>query len=99
MKEMKGVSIETKLYRVPPTVPWEDSIHKVSGIEWIIVEMKTDTGHTGVGWSYTVGMGGTAVKALIETYLVPIVEGQDPIRVQGIWQNLWNEARGAGSGG
>jgi L-alanine-DL-glutamate epimerase-like enolase superfamily enzyme len=96
---MRVESIETKLYRIPPTVPWEDSIHRITGIEWIVSEITTDSDITGVGWSYTVGSGGTAVKALIDDYLAPIVIGKDPIRVQAIWQELWNEAKGVGSGG
>lgn len=96
---MKVESIETKLYRIPPTVPWADSIHEISGIEWIVCEITTDNGLTGTGWSYTVGMGGTAVKTLLDDYLVPQVIGEDPVCVLGIWQKLWNEARGVGSGG
>lgn len=96
---MRVESIETKLYRIPPAVAWEDSTHKITGIEWIVTEITTDTGLKGTGWSYTVGFGGTPVKAFIDDYLSPMVIGQDPLRVQGIWEKLWIEARGVGSGG
>ncbi|NEU29737.1 mandelate racemase/muconate lactonizing enzyme family protein [bacterium LRH843] len=96
---MKVKSVETKMYRIPPTVPWEDSSHQYSGIEWIVTEITTDNGWKGTGWSYTVGWGGTAIKALVDDYLAPMVIGQDPLCVQGIWQQLRDESRGVGSGG
>lgn len=98
-EKVRVESVNTKLYRIPPTIPWEDSIHNITGIEWIVTEIETDLGISGVGWSYTVGSGGTAVKALIDDYLAPMVIGENPIRVQGIWQKLFNEAKGVGSGG
>lgn len=73
---MRIEAIETKVYRIPPTIPWEDSIHKISGIEWIVTEITTDNKLTGIGWSYTVGFGATSVKALIDDYLAPMVEDQ-----------------------
>jgi L-alanine-DL-glutamate epimerase-like enolase superfamily enzyme len=52
---MKITEVSTTVYRIPPTVPWEDATHIVSGLEFIIVKIKTNTGLIGTGLSYTVG--------------------------------------------
>lgn len=96
---MKIESLETKLYRIPPTIPWEDSAFKVNGIEFVMVELTTDTGIKGIGWTYTIGVGGTSIKALIDDYFTPIVIGTDPLCISAVWQTLWNEGKIVGPGG
>ena len=96
---MKIRSVETRLYRVPPTVRIQDSIQAVSHWEWIITTVRTDSGLVGTGWSYTLGMGGSAVRAILEDYLAPIVVGEDALAVERIWQKCWLELHANGSGG
>ncbi|MGE3307481.1 MAG: hypothetical protein AB7I52_16115, partial [Rhizobiaceae bacterium] len=45
------------LYRMPPSVPWEDATHRVPAIEVIVLELTVD-GRPAYGFSYTVGVGG-----------------------------------------
>lgn len=56
---MKITDITTHACRLPPASPWEDATNKVAGLEWIIVEIKTDRGLIGTGISYTVDIGET----------------------------------------
>jgi L-alanine-DL-glutamate epimerase-like enolase superfamily enzyme len=95
---MKITHLTTRAYRIPPNPAWEDATNKVDGIEFIIVEVHTDSGSTGVGVSYTVDVGGTAIKALIEDYLANLVVGQDPLRYEAIWDLLQRQSRRLGLG-
>jgi L-alanine-DL-glutamate epimerase-like enolase superfamily enzyme len=63
-----------------------------------VVEVHTDSGTTGVGLSYTVDVGGTAIKALVEDYLANLVVGQDPLRYEAIWNLLQRQSRRLGLG-
>src|ERR1044071_6865642 len=96
---MKIRSVETRLYRVPPTVRIQDSIQAISHWEWIVTTVRTDSGLTGTGWSYTLGMGGSAVRAILDDYLAPIVVGEDALAIERIWQKCWLELHANGSGG
>lgn len=91
--------IESRLYRVPPTVHVQDSIQRITHWEWIITTVKTDAGLTGTGWSYTLGMGGSAIRDIIDSYLAPIVVGSDVQDVDRIWSRCWHELHANGSGG
>ena len=72
---MKIESVSTHACRLPPASPWEDATNKVDGLELIVVELKTDSGLVGTGLSYTVDIGGTVIKALIDDYLAALVIG------------------------
>ncbi|MFC5529411.1 mandelate racemase/muconate lactonizing enzyme family protein [Cohnella yongneupensis] len=95
---MKIIHVESFLYRVPPSMTWIDSTHVVSGIEFIELRIRTDTGLEGIGISYTVGVGGTAVKALIDDYVISSLIGKDPIRYEEIWQDLSGQLHRCGDG-
>lgn len=96
---MRVTDIETRLYRVPPTVRIEDSIQRVSHWEWIVTTLATDAGVTGTGLAYTSGFGGSAIRELVETYVTPLVVGTDPQDIERIWRRLWWELHPLGSGG
>ncbi len=95
---MKITSIESYACRVPPASPWEDATNKVQAIELIFVEVRTDTGLSGTGVSYSVDVGGTAIKTLIDDYLAPLAVGMDPLDYERIWNTLHRQSRRLGLG-
>lgn len=83
---------------MPPSSPWEDATNKVDGLEFIIVEVTTDNGLVGTGISYTVDIGGTVIKALIEDYLAPLVLGMNPLHYEQVWHHMQRQSRRLGLG-
>jgi len=65
-----------RLFRIPPSVPWEDATHRVSAIEIVVLELIVN-GRSAYGFSYTVGVGGTAVRSLIQDYCLAELIGRD----------------------
>jgi L-alanine-DL-glutamate epimerase-like enolase superfamily enzyme len=49
--------------------------------------------------AYTNGMGGSAIRELVETYLTPLIIGRDPLDVEQIWRSGWWELHSLGSAG
>jgi L-alanine-DL-glutamate epimerase-like enolase superfamily enzyme len=96
---MRITGIETRLYRIPPAVQIEDSIQRISHWEFIVSTVTTDAGFTGTGFAYTLGIGGTAVRELVDTYLTPFILGHDPMEVERIWTRCWWEIHALGSAG
>jgi L-alanine-DL-glutamate epimerase-like enolase superfamily enzyme len=96
---MRITGIEARLYRIPPTVQIQDSIQRISHWEFVVTTVTTDAGITGTGFAYTLGIGGTAVRELVGTYLAPLVLGADPVDVERIWTRCWWELHALGSGG
>jgi L-alanine-DL-glutamate epimerase-like enolase superfamily enzyme len=95
---MKVVDIAVEAYRLPPAQPWEDATNRVQALEFVIVTLTTDTKKTGVGLTYSVDVGGTAIKSLIEDYLGSLVIGADPLDYERIWLTLQRQSRRLGVG-
>jgi L-alanine-DL-glutamate epimerase-like enolase superfamily enzyme len=95
---VKIESVHSRLYRIPPSVRWEDATHHVSGLEYVVTEIATDDGIVGTGLSYTTGVGGTAILALVDDYCAAMLRGDDPLAVGRIWTFLEKQLRRNGSG-
>ncbi len=62
---MRISGVETRLYRIPPAVQIEDSIQRISHWKFVVSTVTTNAVMTGTGFTYTVGIGGTPVRELI----------------------------------
>jgi L-alanine-DL-glutamate epimerase-like enolase superfamily enzyme len=96
---VKITSFDTGLYSVPLTESWGSSNYSFTSLEFTVVWLHTDSGHTGTGWTFSVGNGGSAFKNLIDHYLAPKVVGRDPLQVERLWNAMWLESHDIGSGG
>jgi L-alanine-DL-glutamate epimerase-like enolase superfamily enzyme len=96
---MRIRELSFSLHRIPPATPWHDATHKVTGLEFIVARLETMSGAIGTGLSYTVGVGGSAVLALLEDYCGGILDGQDIGEPERIWKLLFDHLHRTGSGG
>lgn len=91
---------ETAAYRVPLPFTLSDSTHgEITHFELITMRVTDADGMTGLGYTYTVDSGGTAVHALVERYLSPVVIGRDADRIEEAWQAMWWALHFGGRGG
>jgi hypothetical protein len=95
---LKIERIETAYYRLP-LEPMGDAGHGAIDTEELITLSLHAEGLTGHGYSYTIGRGGRAVKALIDNDIAPMVVGQDATDIQGIWDLMWQRLLYVGRGG
>lgn len=66
----------------------------------VAVRVRTDEGAEGLGYTYTVGKtGGQAVRAHLEQDVVPWLIGEDPRRIEHLWQRMWSGLHYVGRGG
>jgi L-alanine-DL-glutamate epimerase-like enolase superfamily enzyme len=97
---MKIISIETGLYQIPLTVPLSDSTHgEMPFFELITVRIKDEDGVEGMGYTYSVGVGGRAIYSLVEYDLKPILLNEDATRIERIWWKMWWRLHFSGRGG
>jgi L-alanine-DL-glutamate epimerase-like enolase superfamily enzyme len=96
---MRIAAVECRLYRIPPAARIQDSIQRIAHWEFLLTTVTTDTGLQGTGFAYTLGIGGTALRELVETYLTPLLQGQDVQDIERVWARGWWELHALGSGG
>ncbi|MEY9835737.1 mandelate racemase/muconate lactonizing enzyme family protein [Streptacidiphilus sp. EB103A] len=70
-----------------------DAVQAFLKQETVFVEIRTDDGRTGVGYSYTIGTGGRSVLAMLQQHLLPRLPGQDAAAVERVWFDLFASTR------
>jgi L-alanine-DL-glutamate epimerase-like enolase superfamily enzyme len=92
-------AVETRLARLPlPGGAWQDAIQDVTHIEVVVTDVTTDTGLVGTGFSYTGGVGGRTLRAMLEHDIAPYVTGQ-AAAPRGLWHKCWHHLHNMGGGG
>lgn len=98
---MKVSHIDIALYHVPLAQPLEDAIHGVQReFSLVTVRLATDDGATGMGYTYAVGKtGGSAIAAMLQDDLAPLIVGEDPRHIERLWKKMWWATHYVGRGG
>lgn len=90
--------VRAYLVDLPVEAVRTDAVQSFLKQETVFVEITTDDGLTGRGYSYTIGTGGTAILALLRDYLLPRLAGLDARRVEAIWHELFASTRATAVG-
>ena len=92
-------AVRSYLYDIPPQVRRTDAIQAFESMEFPLVEVEDEDGRIGIGFSYTIGKGGEAIKQIIDQYLIPIILDADANNIDRIWQQMWMDTHWVGRGG
>ena len=93
-------NVRTDHYRIPLPVVLSDSTHgEIPAFELVTVRIEDEDGTEGVGYTYTVGRGGAAIRELIARDMAPDLVGEDAARVEALWKMLWWRVHYVGRGG
>lgn len=85
---MKIISVEPFIVHVPINPPIEDSINTASHWGLSGVNIYTDEGVFGTGFTGTNGFGDHMIADVIEHYYKPILLNRDPFEVKKIWEEM-----------
>jgi L-alanine-DL-glutamate epimerase-like enolase superfamily enzyme len=87
-------------YRIPLDPPLSDSTHGLmTHFELVTVRLTDSDGVEGVGYTYAVNHGGSAIRALIADDLADLMIGEDPDRIAHLWDKMWWAVHYPGRGG
>ena len=87
-------------YRIPlPTVLTDSTHGNLSSFEIICVRIQDKIGNEGLGYTFTVGSGGAAIKNIIDQDLTSLLINEDENRIENLWQKMWWQLHYVGRGG
>lgn len=89
-------SIRARAVCVPLAAATAFSSRLVSERHYALVEVEGDDGVTGIGFCYAGHAGGTLITKAIHGLLAKKLLGQDAHRVEGLWEEMYQEALLAG---
>lgn len=72
-----------------PKVARSDAIQSFVAQETPIVRITCADGAQGIGYSYTIGTGGSSVVALLRDHLAPRLIGRDAAQIERLWKELF----------
>src|SRR6185369_12597842 len=72
-----------------PKVRRTDAIQSFVTQETPMVRITCADGAVGVGYTYTIGTGGSSVVALLRDHLAPRLVGRDASEIEAIWKDLF----------
>jgi L-alanine-DL-glutamate epimerase-like enolase superfamily enzyme len=72
-----------------PKVVRSDAIQSFVAQETPIVRITCADGAQGIGYSYTIGTGGSSVIALLRDHLAPRLVGRDAAQIERLWKELF----------
>ncbi len=97
---MQIQSFDSAYYRIPLPEALSDSTHgEMADFELITCRLRDGSGREGLGYTYTVGHGGTAIHALIRDELGPALEGTDCSDIEAVWEAMQQRLHWVGRGG
>ena len=92
--------VETGLYRIPLAQVLSDSSHgEMRAFEIVTLRVFDSEGAEGVGYSYTCGRNGGAIRDILAREVPEIVVGAEAERIERLWQQLWWALHYGGRGG
>jgi L-alanine-DL-glutamate epimerase-like enolase superfamily enzyme len=83
------VAVEVVRVDLQPKVSRSDAIQSFVTQETPIVRITADDGSQGIGYSYTIGTGGSSVVSLLADHLGPRLLGRDVDEIESIWKDLF----------
>ncbi len=93
-------NIDTGYYRVKLPRVLTDSTHgEMAYFELVTVRISDSDGTQGVGYTYAVNHGGASIHAMIERDLSGHLMGEDPGRIEALWEKMWWAVHYPGRGG
>ena len=81
--------VEVLLVDLKPKVVRTDAIQSFVSQETPIVRITDADGAVGMGYSYTIGTGGSSVLALLNDHLCPLLIGREAWDIEAIWRALF----------
>lgn len=85
-------NVEVCVARVPLGNAVTFSTRSVKAREYCLVRITSSDGHVGLGYSYAVNTSGRILAASVEEVFAPRLIGQESLRVEGLWREMYQEA-------
>ncbi len=93
-------TIAAHVFKVPLDEPLQDAQHGLQTyFELVTVDIALGNGKSGTGYTYTIGAGGHAIKAMIDHDIAPLLVGSPADDIDGLYDRMQAGLHYVGRGG
>ena len=90
MSDMTITAVRTTILRVPwPQTPWLKGHAFGDARNFLVVDVETKGGITGMGYLFVFRPGMMSIAACLDECIIPRVKGKDATEIEAIWQTLY----------
>jgi L-alanine-DL-glutamate epimerase-like enolase superfamily enzyme len=90
MSKIESVSV--CITRVPLDTATSFATRTVSARDYALVKVRSVDGVEGIGFCYVGSAGGRIAQIAVEELLAPRLVGQDSLRIEGLWQEMYQDS-------
>jgi L-alanine-DL-glutamate epimerase-like enolase superfamily enzyme len=90
MSKIESVSV--CIARVPLDTATSFATRTVSARDYALVKVRSVDGVEGIGFCYVGSAGGRIAQIAVEELLAPRLVGQDSLRIEGLWQEMYQDS-------
>ncbi|NYT78821.1 mandelate racemase/muconate lactonizing enzyme family protein [Alcaligenaceae bacterium] len=84
-------SVQARTISIPLDNATSFSTRKVFARDYTVVKIKTADGHEGIGFCYGGSRGGVMVTHAVRELFKEMLVGQNALRVEGLWEEMYQE--------
>lgn len=100
---MNITRVATDFLRVPlsraVSLPTSQDPRAAKTVDVVIVQVHTQDGPVGLGWTYSLGGGGEAIQSLLDEWIAPMMVGEDATRTEWLFARAVAELESVGFSG
>lgn len=85
-------SVEARTVRVPLDHSTAFSTRSVTARDYVLVRVRTADGAEGIGFCYGGSRAGGLVSHAVRELFAPMLKGQSALRVEGLWQDMYQDS-------
>lgn len=85
-------SVSVSISRVPLDTVTSFATRTVSARDYCLVKVRSSDGIEGIGFCYVGSAGGRIAQVAVEELLAPRLIGQESLRIEGLWQEMYAES-------
>ena len=84
--------VQVRLVRMPLATPTAFATRNVTARDFVLVKVISAEGVEGLGWTYAGNLAGEVSREAVAALFGPMLIGENPTMVEGLWERLYRES-------
>lgn len=97
--DLQITQVEARAASIPLETPLQTAQFEIRSVDTIFVDVHTDGGVSGLSWIFAFGLDRVKVLKGMVDDLAGLVQGEDPLMIEQLWQKMWRSVGFVGQQG
>ena len=98
-KPVRITEVRARVVSIPLARPLMVATFRLPAVDTVLVDVRTDTGASGLGWMWAFGAKRVRAMRLLVEDLGDLLIGEDALAIERCWQRMWRSITFIGHSG